>query len=179
MVDAARDVLEANRLGASTIPSRQLYPHQWSWDSALDLVNGELEPQETIVPVGPLLDPDLPPEMVRAICDDLESSCFHPDVEDHFVVPSSSVRARDCEPGGYWRGPVWINTNWLLQHGLEQHGQHELAAEILASSLALVARSGFREYFEPFGGAGHGSDNFSWSAALAIDLALRTGLSTI
>ncbi|MEV6835447.1 hypothetical protein AB0N17_13175 [Streptomyces sp. NPDC051133] len=32
-VRAAR-VLEANWTGASTVPSRNLYPHQWSWDSA-------------------------------------------------------------------------------------------------------------------------------------------------
>ncbi|MFJ9106173.1 MGH1-like glycoside hydrolase domain-containing protein [Streptomyces sp. NPDC102405] len=32
-VRAAR-VLEGNWTGASTVPSRSLYPHQWSWDSA-------------------------------------------------------------------------------------------------------------------------------------------------
>ncbi|MFF6977400.1 hypothetical protein ACFZAV_06550 [Streptomyces sp. NPDC008343] len=32
-VSAAR-VLEDNWTGASTVPSRSLYPHQWSWDSA-------------------------------------------------------------------------------------------------------------------------------------------------
>ncbi|MER6571368.1 hypothetical protein ABT288_35590 [Streptomyces sp. NPDC001093] len=32
-VGAAR-VLDANWTGASTVPSRSLYPHQWSWDSA-------------------------------------------------------------------------------------------------------------------------------------------------
>ena len=31
---AAADVLAANWLGSSTVPSRALYPHQWSWDSA-------------------------------------------------------------------------------------------------------------------------------------------------
>jgi Trehalase len=30
----ALDVLEANWLGHATSPSRRLYPHQWSWDSA-------------------------------------------------------------------------------------------------------------------------------------------------
>jgi hypothetical protein len=30
----ARAVLDDNWLGASTVPSRSLYPHQWSWDSA-------------------------------------------------------------------------------------------------------------------------------------------------
>ncbi|MET9866435.1 hypothetical protein ABZZ16_09605, partial [Streptomyces sp. NPDC006386] len=30
----AAQVLEANWTGKSTVPSRSLYPHQWSWDSA-------------------------------------------------------------------------------------------------------------------------------------------------
>ncbi|WP_372443681.1 MGH1-like glycoside hydrolase domain-containing protein [Streptomyces adelaidensis] len=30
----AAEVLEANWTGRSTVPSRKLYPHQWSWDSA-------------------------------------------------------------------------------------------------------------------------------------------------
>ena len=32
--DGARLVLDENWLGSSTLPSRTLYPHQWSWDSA-------------------------------------------------------------------------------------------------------------------------------------------------
>ena len=31
---AASSVLDNNWLGSSTVPSRSLYPHQWSWDSA-------------------------------------------------------------------------------------------------------------------------------------------------
>jgi hypothetical protein len=34
LLEGARDVLGENWLGASTLPSRTLYPHQWSWDSA-------------------------------------------------------------------------------------------------------------------------------------------------
>ncbi|MFI1702925.1 MGH1-like glycoside hydrolase domain-containing protein [Streptomyces griseoruber] len=32
--DGAVEVLESNWTGTSTVPSRRLYPHQWSWDSA-------------------------------------------------------------------------------------------------------------------------------------------------
>jgi len=32
--DGAREVLDGSWIGASTLPSRTLYPHQWSWDSA-------------------------------------------------------------------------------------------------------------------------------------------------
>lgn len=34
LVRDARDVLDASWLGSSTVPSQQLYPHRWSWDSA-------------------------------------------------------------------------------------------------------------------------------------------------
>jgi glycogen debranching enzyme len=146
---------------------------------ALDVLQGHLEPEETIVSFAPLLDPDLPREQVDAICADLESACFHPEEADHFVVPTYSVRGPQYDGRRYWRGPVWINTNWLLWNGLRQHGRTELAAEIAASSLALVARSGFYEYFDPFGGAGHGSPDFSWSAALAIDLIERQAAPVI
>ena len=34
LVVRARAVLDAAWIGASSLPSRTLYPHQWSWDSA-------------------------------------------------------------------------------------------------------------------------------------------------
>ncbi len=148
-------------------PDRRFYPR--------DLRTGHVEPEATIVSFVPLLDPDLPGEMVEAICADLGSSCFHPHDADHFVVPTYSVEGPQFSRRRYWRGPIWINTNWLVWCGLVQHGRHELAAEVAASSLALIARSGFREYFDPFGGDGHGSTDFSWTAALAIDLIRRSG----
>lgn len=149
------------------------------WDPAAgrfyarDVIAGHLEPEESIVSFVPLLDPDLPAERVDAIVADLASACFHPNAQDHFVVPSYSVQSADFDRRRYWRGPVWINTNWLLWSGLRQHGREREATEIARASLGLVARLGFREYFDPFGGAGYGSDRFSWSAALALDLIHR------
>ena len=61
----------------------------------------------------------------------------------------------------------------MLWTGLRQHGQTELAEEIAASSLRLVARTGFHEYFDPFDGRGFGTDSFGWTAALTIDLIER------
>jgi hypothetical protein len=68
---------------------------------------------------------------------------------------------------------VWINTDWLLWRGLGQHGAPPVTAEIAASMVALVQRSGFREYFDPFTGTGYGSHDFSWTAALLVDLLRR------
>ena len=140
---------------------------------ARNLATGELEPEVTIVSFAPLLDPDLPRPQVDAIVADLESACFHPLEGPHFVVPTYSVRAAGFDRRRYWRGPVWLNTNWLLEAGLRQHGRPDLADEIASSSLELAARTGFHEYFDPFDGDGHGSNDFGWTAALAIDMAER------
>jgi hypothetical protein len=84
--------------------------------------------------------------------------------------PSYDLTARDHDPGRYWRGPGWINTGWLLWHGLRLHGEPSLADELRRRMLDRVRHAGFREYFDPLTGAGHGTDDFSWTAALVLDL---------
>ncbi len=150
---------------------RELWVERRARFCAWDLRRDQREPEDTIVSFGPLLDPDLPPPIVAAICRELESPSFHPRRGGvRYLVPTYDERAADFDPDRYWRGPVWLNTNWLLWHGLRQHGRTDLADEIVASSVELVRRSGFREYFDPLDGSGHGSDRFSWSAALFIDM---------
>ena len=68
----------------------------------------------------------------------------------------------------YWRGPTWLNTTWLVARGLQVHGYQELARLMDDDLVDLVAKSGFREYFHPRTGRGHGTRSFSWSAALLI-----------
>ena len=140
-----------------------------------DLRRNQREPEDTVVSFAPLLDPDLPPTIVAAICRELESPSFHPSRGKlHYLVPTFDERAAGFDPDRYWRGPVWLNTNWLLWHGLRQHGRDALAKEIVASSIELVRLSGFREYFDPLDGSGHGSDRFSWTAALFTDMVLAS-----
>ena len=59
----------------------------------------------------------------------------------------------------------------MIVQGLDRHGEPDLADELRRRTLALVDEHGFAEYFSPLTGAGHGADEFSWTAALAIDLA--------
>jgi glycogen debranching enzyme len=74
----------------------------------------------------------------------------------------------------YWRGPVWINCNWLVADGLRQLGVPGLADRIRDDALELIEEHGFREYFSPTSGAGHGSDRFSWTAALYLEWSANT-----
>jgi hypothetical protein len=85
-------------------------------------------------------------------------------------VPSVPLNSPDFNPIRYWQGPTWINTNWLIIDGLERYGFNKEAADLRERTLELVAKSGPSEYFNPKTGQPAGAQNFSWTAALVIDL---------
>jgi glycogen debranching enzyme len=131
---------------------------------ARDLGTGRLTPARCLAGLVPLMLPDLPGEVADSLVAQAGSARFG------IPLPSYDRTAPDFDPLRYWRGPVWVNMNWLLWSGLRRHGPAGLAAELRASLLDLVARSGFAEYFDPRTGAGLGSPEFSWTAALVLDL---------
>jgi hypothetical protein len=135
---------------------------------ARDLRAGRLIPVCTIAGFGPLLDPGLPGEHVTALVDLLESGRFMGAAG--YPVPSCDIRAPEFDRSRYWRGPSWVNTNWLLRHAALVHGLPGLAHLLTAATLRLVRQAGFRECFDPFDGRGRGCRDFSWSAALTLDL---------
>jgi Mannosylglycerate hydrolase MGH1-like glycoside hydrolase domain len=140
---------------------------------AIDVRTMERATEDTIVGFAPLLDPALPHDRRMDLITTMRSTCFHPDGPEGFVIPSFDLLGADFDRRRYWRGPIWINTNWLLWSGLHQHGHDPESDDLLGSCIALVERSGFREYFDPIDGVGYGSDGFAWSAALTIDLIER------
>ena len=140
---------------------------------ALDVPRMERGDEDTIVSFAPLLDPDLPREQVEAIVAALHSASFQPDRKISYIVPSYDLLGAAFDERRYWRGPVWINTNWLLLSALRQHGYHSEAEAIALSSVRLVEKSGFHEYFDPFDGTGFGTDGFGWTAALTLDIVER------
>jgi glycogen debranching enzyme len=88
-----------------------------------------------------------------------------------YPVPSVPTDAAQFEPERYWKGPTWVNMNWMIIQGLEQRGEIGLAGGLRERTLALVDHAGFSEYFSARTGQGFGADEFSWTAALALDLA--------
>lgn len=68
-----------------------------------------------------------------------------------------------------WRGPSWINTNWMLGRGLRRHGYNQVADELTRRTAAMVANSGFWEYYDPLSGVGLGAGDFGWST-LVVDM---------
>jgi len=85
-------------------------------------------------------------------------------------VPSVPLTSKFFSDIRYWQGPSWVNTNWLLIDGLRRCGLGERAEELKQRTIETVEKSGVFEYFSPVDGRGLGAPDFSWTAALIIDL---------
>jgi glycogen debranching enzyme len=89
----------------------------------------------------------------------------------HWVTTTAKTEPT-WEPRRYWRGPVWIIMNWFLIGGLQRYGYDDLAEVIRQDTLGLIEAGGFREYYDARDGSGCGSADFSWSAALTLELSM-------
>ena len=99
----------------------------------------------------------------------------HLDNYNNFIqVPSCFPDQEGFQQKKYWRGPVWININWMIWKGLLKYGMIELAGKIKDTTLQLVEKYGTYEYFDPYKDTtstiGLGGADFSWTAALIIDM---------
>ncbi len=96
--------------------------------------------------------------------------------EDQYLCASFDPTSERFNPKKYWRGPVWVNLNWILYNGLKQYGMDDIAERVKQDTIAIVENNGFYEYFDSRkemhenNNAGYGGNDFSWSAALLIDL---------
>lgn len=95
---------------------------------------------------------------------------YAPDARSRYRVPSQAKNNYFYEPRRYWRGPVWILVNWMVMEGLERYGYRDLAGAIRRDSLELMRSGGFFEYYDPRDGSPAGASDFSWSAALALEM---------
>jgi Glycosyl hydrolase family 63 C-terminal domain len=137
---------------------------------ARDVYTGRLSPKRCVGGLIPLILPELPATQVKSMLEEACSPRFGLDERMALPLPSYDRTAPDLDPARYWRGPIWINMNWLLWRGLRDHGQPALAAALRRSMIEVVRASGCYEYFHATTGAGVGTPEFSWTAALILDL---------
>ncbi len=95
---------------------------------------------------------------------------YAPGRDSKYRMPTTSKHAPGYAPRRYWCGPIWIIANWLVYLGLKQYGFGKLAEELRQDSLELLTSQGMREYYDPRDGTGLGATQFSWSAALTVEL---------
>ncbi len=122
----------------------------------------------------PLMLPDLPREAAAA----LVATALDRFELKRGLIPSFAPDMPEFDPARYWRGPSWINLTWLVWQGLRER-RPDLAGLLAGGMVRAVAHAGFREYFDPFTLQGHGCRDFSWSAALVLDVAAQHGLDGV
>jgi neutral trehalase len=146
------------------------------WDAArgiyvdYDLAAGEPIPVPVAAGFAPLFAGVPSAEQAQRMYRYLNSTSFCALDEQAYPVPSYDRQAPGYSPNRYWRGPVWLNINWLLMHGLRRYGFSAYASRVEQAMVELVREHGFFEYFNPQTGQGHGTDQFSWTAALVLDV---------
>lgn len=168
---AAAHLAEARRI-ARALDS--LWDEELGCFVARDVRSGRLQAYRTVSGLVPLLLPDL--EHTDALLATLRGEHFA--LGRVALVPSHDLAAPSFDASRYWRGPSWFNTAWLVAEALEERG-HTAEARVIAQQMsALALANGFPEYVDPHTGAPRGTLDFSWTAALSLDLATRLGAST-
>ncbi|MEM9192369.1 MAG: hypothetical protein AAGF12_24555 [Myxococcota bacterium] len=107
-------------------------------------------------PVFLRMDPQIDASLQRGLQERFRAK--HP-------YPSTSPLDSRFEARRYWRGPTWISTNWLFANVIGQ--------DLIDATLRLVRHGGFYEYFDARTGDGLGGEDFTWTAALSLDLMSR------
>jgi glycogen debranching enzyme len=155
---------------------REALAERWDEDAVayreLDLHAGEEHIAGTVGELLPLYAGVPDERQARRLFDEAlwAPTRYGPSPEAPWAVTTVSKQSPDFDASRYWRGPVWININWFLIRGLERLGLAAEATVLRDLTLELVSASGFSEYYNPSTGAPLGSREFSWSAALTLDL---------
>lgn len=121
----------------------------------------------SIATLMPLYAGTISAERARVLVSKIENpNVFGP----NYPIPSVPLDSPQFDPVRYWQGPSWVNTNWLIIDGLRRYGFSDHADALAESTIEVVDQNGFAEYFNPLDGTPLGAKDFSWTAALTLDL---------
>ncbi|KLL12898.1 MULTISPECIES: amylo-alpha-1,6-glucosidase [Protofrankia] len=156
-------LLRSARRTRAALPTLFADGMYWSRDAR----SGRLISRPTVAGFLALYAGVVPPDSVEDLVSRMTARRFWP----AHGIASTPTDDPDFQPRCYWQGPVWVNMNWLLADGLDRAGRGDLAERLRAGTISMIAGSeGLYEYYSPFDGTGVGSNHFSWTAALLLDL---------
>ena len=72
-----------------------------------------------------------------------------------------------------------MKLNYMIGKGLREQGFDMLAKRIIDDTKSLVDESGMAEYFDPIEGSPLGGKNFSWTAAIYLEMSSAEGSEQI
>ncbi|WP_243088367.1 hypothetical protein [Streptomyces sp. 891-h] len=128
MHSAACQVLRGNWTGTSTVPSRELYPHQWSWDSAFIAIGlRHLSPVRAQQEIETLLSAQWGdgrvPHIVFNRAVPLDAYFPSPDFWRSSTAGADAGAPRGVETSGVVQPPVHALAAWLV-YSADPHTSH-------------------------------------------------------
>lgn len=93
----------------------------------------------------------------------------HETFRSKFGIRTVSKKEPSYRSAGFWRGPIWFAPHWFIYKGLVDYGFMDEARWLRETSVKLVEKHGFREYFDPETGKAYGAHNFTWGT-LVLDM---------
>ena len=172
----AVDAPDADRFERESKRTQAALMHK-CWDDEAGVfwdLSGKAEEQAkvlTFTSLFPLILPDLDARVAKRLVHEhllSEREFWLP-----YPVPSVAANEVTFDPTWQtkttWRGPTWVNVNWYLYWGLRAHGFDDVASELPRRTVAMQARGGIREFYDPFTAEGYGATDFGWSC-LSLDL---------
>lgn len=134
--------------------------------SAIGLEHGHLK-VATWAHFAPLFAGIYTPEEAKAL---IKNHFNNPETfRSEFGIRTVSKQEASYRPNGFWRGPIWFAPHWFIYKGLKDYGFDEEAMWLRDTSVALIEKHGFREYFDPETGKPYGAHNFTWGT-LVLDM---------
>ena len=156
--------------------SEQALEQLWDEDTkqyySRSFKTGELVKEPSIATFLPLFSGAISPERAKQLAGLLTDPTQN---WPAYPVPTVPLTSKYFDQHHYWQGPTWVNTNWLIIKGLEQYELSAHAQTLRQRTLDMITKGGWHEYFSPLTGEGVGANNFSWTAALYIDLVSSSG----
>lgn len=132
-----------------------------------DFITHKLMKQSSVASLLPLYAGCITKERAELLVKTLENEHLFGTA---YPVPTVPISAPEFDVDRYWQGPSWVNMNWMIIDGLKRYGYKDHAQALRETTLEMVDNGGFYEYFNPLTGEPLGVPDFSWTAALAIDL---------
>ncbi len=93
-------------------------------------------------------------------------------LNEKYIFSTIKPDHQTFEEKRYWRGPIWINCNWIIYQGTKNKDK-DYSITIKNETISLIDNKGFHEYYSCNDGSVMGANNFSWSAALYLDLVMQ------
>ena len=93
-------------------------------------------------------------------------------LNEKYIFSTIKPDHQTFEEKRYWRGPIWINCNWIIYQGIKNKDK-DYSITIKNETISLIDNKGFHEYYSCNDGSVMGANNFSWSAALYLDLVMQ------